>query len=102
MSLPVKLCEHLAQDCLQAVEGTKDPQTRELLLRHALEWMQDALAALKQSNPARGAKRPRSGEAPDSADEGIGAEFAPHGPGSALVASFSLPSTSSDAAIRTS
>ena len=47
MSLPVKLCEHLAQDCLQAVEGTKDPQTRELLLRQALEWMQDALAALK-------------------------------------------------------
>jgi hypothetical protein len=53
MSLPVKLCEHLAQDCLQAVEGTKDPQTRELLLRHALEWMQDALAALKQSRAAR-------------------------------------------------
>jgi hypothetical protein len=44
MSLPVKLCEHLAQDCLQAVEGTKDPETRELLLRHALEWMQDAHA----------------------------------------------------------
>lgn len=53
MSLPVKLCEHIAQDCLQAVEGTKDPQTRELLLRHALEWMQDALAALKQSRAAR-------------------------------------------------
>jgi hypothetical protein len=53
MSLPVKLCEHLAQDCLQAVEGTKDPETRELLLRHALEWMQDALAALKQSSAAR-------------------------------------------------
>ena len=53
MSLPVKLCEHLAQDCLQAVEVTKDPETRELLLRHALEWMQDALAALKQSRAAR-------------------------------------------------
>jgi len=53
MLLPVKLCEHLAQDCLQAVEGTKDPETRELLLRHALEWMQDALAALKQSRAAR-------------------------------------------------
>ena len=26
MSLPVKLCEHIAQDCLQAVEGTKDPR----------------------------------------------------------------------------
>jgi len=53
MSLPVKLCEHLAQDCLQAAERTKDPQTRELLLRHAVQWMQDALAALKQSRAAR-------------------------------------------------
>ena len=52
MSLPVKLCEHLAQHCLQAAERTKDPQTRELLLRHAVQWMQDALAALKQSRAA--------------------------------------------------
>jgi hypothetical protein len=46
MSLQVELCEHLAQDCVQAAERTKDPQTRELLLRHAVQWMQDALAAL--------------------------------------------------------
>ena len=53
MSLQVELCEHLAQDCLQAAERTKDPQTRELLLRHAVQWMQDALAALNQSRAAR-------------------------------------------------
>src|SRR5262249_47540021 len=53
MSLQVELCEHLAQDCLQAAERTKDPQTRELLLRHAVQWMRDALAALKQSRAAR-------------------------------------------------
>ena len=47
MSLQVELCEHLAQDCVQAAERTKDPQTRELLLRHAVQWMQDALAELK-------------------------------------------------------
>jgi len=52
MSLQVELCEHLAQDCLQAAERTKDPQTRELLLRHAVQWAQDALAALKQSRAA--------------------------------------------------
>jgi hypothetical protein len=46
MSLQVELCEHLAQDCVQAAERTKDPQTRELLLRHAVQRMQDALAAL--------------------------------------------------------
>ena len=48
MSLQAEMCEHLAMDCLQAAERTEDPQTREILLRHALEWMQDALAALKQ------------------------------------------------------
>lgn len=53
MLLPVGLCEHLAQDCLQAAKRTKDPQTRELLLRHAVQWIQDALAALKQSKVAR-------------------------------------------------
>ena len=53
MSLQVELCEHLAKDCLQAAERTKDPQTRELLLRHAVQWMQDALAALNQSRAAR-------------------------------------------------
>jgi len=45
MPLQAELCAHLAQDCLQAAERTKDPQTRELLLRHAVQWMQDALAA---------------------------------------------------------
>src|SRR5262245_5800337 len=53
MSLQAELCEHLAQDCLKAAERTKDPQTRELLLNHAVQWMQDALAALKQSKAAR-------------------------------------------------
>ena len=53
MSLQDELCEHFAQDCLQAAERTKDPQTRELLLRHAVQWMQDALAALNQSRAAR-------------------------------------------------
>src|SRR5262245_51165313 len=53
MSLQAELCEHLAQDCLQAAERTKDPQTRELLLNHAIQWMQDALAAVKQSSAAR-------------------------------------------------
>ena len=53
MSLQVELCEHLAQDCLQAAERTKDRQTRELLLRHAVQWMQDALAELNQSRAAR-------------------------------------------------
>src|SRR5262249_51122781 len=48
MSLQVELCAHLAQDCLQAAERTKDPQTRELLLRHAVQWMQDALAGPKR------------------------------------------------------
>jgi hypothetical protein len=46
MSLQVELCEHLAQDCLQAAARMKGPRTRELLLRHAVQWMQDALAAL--------------------------------------------------------
>jgi len=53
MSLQVELCEHLAQDCLQAAERTKDLQSRELLLRHAVLWMRDTLAALKQSWAAR-------------------------------------------------
>ena len=48
MSLQVELCEHLAKDCLQAAERTKDPQTRELLLRHAVQWMQEALAELER------------------------------------------------------
>ena len=75
MSLQPEMCGHLAKDCLQAAERTEAPLTRELLLSQAVQWMHD---------------------------EGIGAEFAPHGPGSALVASFSLPSTSSAATIRTS
>jgi hypothetical protein len=53
MSLPVELCEHIAQDCLQAAKQTKDPETRELLLTHAVHWIQDALAALKESRTAR-------------------------------------------------
>ena len=75
MSLQPEMCEHLAKDCLQAAERTEAPQTREFF-----------------------SSRRFSG----CLDEGIGAEFAPRGPGSALVASFSLPSTSSAATIRTS
>jgi hypothetical protein len=43
MSSQVELCEHHAKDCLQ------DPLAREMLLRHALEWLRDGLAASKQS-----------------------------------------------------
>jgi hypothetical protein len=49
MSSHVELCEHHAKDCLQAAERTEDPLAREMLLRHALEWMWDGLAASKQS-----------------------------------------------------
>src|SRR5262245_42091182 len=49
MSSHVELCEHHAKDCLQAAEKTEDPFAREMLLRHALEWMRDGLAASKQS-----------------------------------------------------
>ena len=49
MSSQVELCEHHAKDCLQAAEKAEDPLAREMLLRHALEWMQDGLAASKQS-----------------------------------------------------
>jgi hypothetical protein len=49
MSSQVELCEHQAQDCLQAAEKTEDPLAREMLLRHALEWMLNELAASKQS-----------------------------------------------------
>jgi len=30
----------MSLDCLQAAERTEAPQTREIVLRHALEWMQ--------------------------------------------------------------
>src|SRR5499427_1832829 len=49
MSSQVALCEHHARDCLQAAEKTEDPLAREMLLRHALEWLRDGLAASKQS-----------------------------------------------------
>ena len=49
MSSEVELCEHHAKDCLQAAEKTEDPLAREMLLRHALEWLRDGLAASKQS-----------------------------------------------------
>ena len=49
MSSQVELCEHHAKDCLQAAEKTEDPLAREMLLRHALEWMRYGLAASKQS-----------------------------------------------------
>ena len=49
MPSQVELCEHHAKDCLQAAEKTEDALAREMLLRHALEWMRDGLAASKQS-----------------------------------------------------
>jgi hypothetical protein len=49
MSSRVELCEHHARDCLRAAEKTEDPLAREMLLRPALEWMRDGLAASKQS-----------------------------------------------------
>jgi hypothetical protein len=42
MSSHVELCEHHAKDCLQAAEKAEDPLAREMLLRHALEWMRDS------------------------------------------------------------
>ena len=53
MSLQVELCEHLARNLFHAAERTKEPQTRKLLLKHTVLWVQDALAALKQSRAAR-------------------------------------------------
>jgi hypothetical protein len=53
MSSQVELCEHHAKDCLQAAEKTEDPLAREMLLRNALEWLRDALAACKQSKLCR-------------------------------------------------
>jgi len=38
-----------SDNCLQAAEKTEDPLAREMLLRHALEWMRDGLAASKHS-----------------------------------------------------
>jgi hypothetical protein len=37
-------------DCLQAAAQTDNPRAREVLLRLALDWLQDALTASKQSN----------------------------------------------------
>ena len=53
MSSQVELCEHHAKDCLQAAEKTEDPLAREMLLRNALEWLRDGLAASKQSKLCR-------------------------------------------------
>jgi hypothetical protein len=53
MSSQVELCEHHAKDCLQAAERTEDPLAREMLLRNALEWLRDGLAASKQSKLCR-------------------------------------------------
>jgi hypothetical protein len=46
----VRLCGHRAMDCLQAAAQTDNPRAREVLLRLALDWLQDALTASKQSN----------------------------------------------------
>ena len=47
MSSQVELCEHHAKDCLQAAERTEDPLAREMLLRHALEWMRDGPCSIQ-------------------------------------------------------
>jgi hypothetical protein len=49
MSSQVELCEHHTKGCLQAAEKTEDPLAREMLLRHALEWLRDGLTASKHS-----------------------------------------------------
>jgi hypothetical protein len=46
-----ELCEHHARECLQAAEETDNPRAREVLLRLALDWLQDALAEARQSKP---------------------------------------------------
>jgi hypothetical protein len=49
MSSQVEFCEHHAKDCLQAAEKSEDPLAREMLLRHAVEWMRNGLLVSKQS-----------------------------------------------------
>jgi hypothetical protein len=51
MSSRAELCEHQATECLQAAERTDNPRAREVLLRLALDWLQDALAEARQSKP---------------------------------------------------
>jgi hypothetical protein len=51
MSSRTELCEHQARECLQAAERTDNPRAREVLLRLALDWLQDALAEARQSEP---------------------------------------------------
>ena len=49
-----ELCERHAKECLQAAGQSEDPLTREMLLRLALDWMADAIAALKQPAQLKG------------------------------------------------
>jgi len=49
-----ELYERHAKECLQAAAQSEDPLTREMLLRLALDWMADAIAALKQPAQLKG------------------------------------------------
>ena len=44
----VEICECHARECLVAVGQSEDLLKREVLLRLALDWMAEAIAALKQ------------------------------------------------------
>jgi transposase len=49
MSSRAELCEYHARECLQAAERTDNPRAREVLIRLARDWLQDALAETRQS-----------------------------------------------------
>jgi hypothetical protein len=53
MSSRADLCEHQARECLQAAEQTDNPCARDVLLRLALDWLQDALAEARQSKSSK-------------------------------------------------
>jgi hypothetical protein len=46
-----ELCERHARECLAAAGQSEDPLKREVLLRLVLDWMAEAIAALKQPLP---------------------------------------------------
>ena len=47
----VEICECHARECLVAAGQSEDLLKREVLLRLALDWMAEAIAALKQPLP---------------------------------------------------
>jgi hypothetical protein len=58
MSSRAELCEYHARECLQAAERTDNPRAREVLIRLARDWLQDALAEARQSKVEHGPSSP--------------------------------------------